>query len=140
MSQYVECQTEIRNLAALCRALQEMGWAVDEIEVHDHPAALYGYRSDERPEHAEVIIRRQYVGEMSNDIGFRRQADGCYAAIVSEYDQRQRGRHGPYDQAWLGRLTQAYAAHLITAQYQQKGLRVTRTQREDGVVRLLVQR
>ena len=140
MSHFVQCQTQIRDRSALCRALQELGWGDGEFEVHAAPVPLYGYQDDERPERAEVVIRRQFVGEASNDIGFARQPDGTYLAIISEYDQRSRGRFGPYDQAWLGRLTQAYAAHLLTAQYQRKGWQVHREQREDGTIRLLARR
>jgi hypothetical protein len=140
MSHFVECQTQIRDLASLRLALQEMGWAENEIEVHPGPVALYGYRGDRRPEQAEVIIPRQFVGKSSNDIGFARQADGTWSAIISEYDQRQQGRRGPYDQAWLGRLTQAYAAQVVTAQYQRKGWQVHRERREDGAIRVMVRR
>ncbi len=97
MSHFVQCQTQIRDRSALCRALEELGWADREIEVHAAPVPLYGYQGDERPERAEVVIRRQFVGEASNDIGFARQPDGTYLAIISEYDQRSRGRSGPYD-------------------------------------------
>jgi len=140
MSHYVQCQTQLRDLHGLLAALQEMGWTREEIEVHEVPAPLYGYQGDIRPERAEVVIRRQHVGHASNDIGFARQADGTYTAIISEYDQRTRGRHGPYDRAWLGKLTQAYATHLLTAQYQRKGWQVHREQREDGTIRLVARR
>lgn len=140
MSHFVQCQTQIRDLSALCQALQELGWADGEIEVHAAPVPLDGYQGDERPERAEVVIRRQFVGEASNDIGFARQPDGTSLAIISQYDQRSCGRFGPYDQAWLGRLTQAYAAHVLTAQYQRKGWQVHRETREDGTLRLLVRR
>ncbi|MEK6718292.1 MAG: DUF1257 domain-containing protein, partial [candidate division NC10 bacterium] len=102
MSHFVECRTQIRDLSALCQALQELGWADSEIEVHAAPVPLYGYQGDERPERGEVVIRREFVGEASNDIGFARQPDGTYLAIISEYDQRSRGRFGPYEQDWLG--------------------------------------
>lgn len=137
MSQFVQCQTQLRDRRTLLRALEEMGWAREEIEVHETPVPLYGYQGDTRAERAEVVIRRQFVGRASNDIGFARQPDGTYAAIISGYDQRTRGRFGPYDQAWLGRLSQGYAAHLLTAQYRQKGWQVRRERREDGIIRLV---
>ena len=140
MSHFVQCRTQLRDLAALGRALQELGWAEEEIEVHATPVPLYGYQGDERPERAEVVIRREFVGGASNDIGFARQPDGTYLAIISQYDQGSHGRFGPYDQAWLGRLTQAYAAQVLTAQYQRKGWQVQREQREDGTIRLLARR
>ncbi|WP_234379987.1 LLM class flavin-dependent oxidoreductase [Streptomyces sp. CMB-StM0423] len=56
---------------------------------------LTGRRVDARPERAAVVIRRARIGPVSNDIGFARQPDGSFEAIISEYDRR---RHDP---AWL---------------------------------------
>ena len=138
MSKYLIYEEIVfKDRRLLLAALADLGYS--EVE-QGEALPLYGYQGDERPERAEVVIRRQFVGEASNDIGFARQPDGTSLAIISEYDQRSRGRFGPYDQAWLGRLTQAYAAHILTAQYRRKGWQVHRETREDGTLRLLVRR
>ena len=55
--------------------------------MHPTPVALFGYHNDQRAEKAEVVIRRNNTGiGSSNDIGFAKQPDGSYKAIVSEYD------------------------------------------------------
>ena len=94
MSAYGEFETMIRERRFLVEALTEMGYVV---ETHPEGAALIGYHGDERPERAEVIIRRAQLDSASNDIGFVREKDGRFRAIVSEYD-----RSIGYDDKWLG--------------------------------------
>jgi Protein of unknown function (DUF1257) len=68
----------------LLAALADLGYS----EVEEGEALpLYGYRGDQRPETAEIVIRRRQVGSVSNDIGFTRTPQG-YLPVVSEYDQR----------------------------------------------------
>lgn len=62
-----------------------------------------GYLGDERPEKANVIVRRQQLNSASNDIGFARDAQGQFRAVVSDYD-----RGIGFDQGWVGRVAQAY--------------------------------
>lgn len=101
MSKYGVFDTVIKDGALLCAALEAMGFVT---EAHAEPQGLYGYRGDVRPERANVIIRRQHTGiEASNDIGFVRGSDGCYQAIISEYDHLAK-----FDDSWLGKLKQSY--------------------------------
>lgn len=105
MSHYSIIDTQIVSVEHLLRALAQMGFP--EVETHESPQTLYGWRGDARPQRAEVIIRKEYLGPASNDIGFKRNAAGRFEAVVSEYD-RQSG----YGSAWLQRLTQLYAYHV----------------------------
>lgn len=100
MSKYEEASTTIAHEGYLVEALQQMGYRP---EVHKNGAALVGYMGDERPEQAHVIIRRRQLDSASNDIGFVRDSGGQYRAVVSDYD-----RGIGFDQAWLGRVSQAY--------------------------------
>ena len=74
------------------------------------------------PGYAHLVIRGRHVGPGANDLGFVRGPDGAFHALVGVMEQRTRGWHGPYDQAWLGRLAAAYAVRQLAAQYQAKGL------------------
>ena len=117
LSQFVSCKTAIRDLQSLIAALRKLsGWSEDQIEVHPEAVALFGYQGDQRAETAEMIIRRQHVGLASNDLGFKKAADGTYQAVISEYD----GRHG-YDPAWLTRLTDHYNRERIIKECQLAG-------------------
>lgn len=101
MSHYTVLQTQIQDPRLLLEALGDLGF--HEVELHEEAQPLVGYQGDRRYETAEVIIRRKHVGSASNDIGFARQPDGSFQAIVSEFDRSD------YDETWIGRLTQRYA-------------------------------
>lgn len=108
MSHFTRIRTRLADPEVLVMALHELGYP--EVEVHDRPQTLYGYRGDPRPERAAVVIRREHVGHASNDIGFARRPDGTFEAIISEYD---RHRH---DAGWLTRLDHAYG-HAATLRW-----------------------
>ena len=113
MSAYGEFETTVREQRFLVEALAEMGYMA---EVHPDGAALFGYRGDERPERAHVIIRRAQLDSASNDIGFARGADGRFRAILSEYD-----RGIGYDEKWLGKVHQHYKERQTMAVARAKG-------------------
>ena len=140
MSEYVIIATAFTDASHLVEALVDLGFPRDTIEVHDRPVTLYGYRGDARPERAEIVIRREYVGRGSNDIGFARQADGVFRAIISEYDQLTPGARGPYDQALLGRLTQAYSLRAIQHHYRARGYQVQVQRQSDGTIQVVAER
>jgi len=140
MSEYVIIATVFSDAGHLVEALVDLGFPPNTIEVHDGPVTLYGYRADARPERAEIVIRREYVGRGSNDIGFARQPDGAFRAIISEYDQRTLGARGPYDQAFLGRLTQAYSMRTIQHRYRARGYQVQVQRQSDGTIQVVAER
>jgi hypothetical protein len=104
MSHFTIMNTKINDTPMLIKALADKGHK--HIEVHEEGVHLYGYQGDERPETAEIVIRRNHLGSMSNDLGFKRQPDGNYQAIISSYDR------GRYNEKWLGELMQRYAYHV----------------------------
>lgn len=113
MSHYSKIQTEICDREALLKALQEMGYGT--IEVHSSPQHLYGYEGDRRPEQAEIIVRRKYISQLSNDIGFRRTSGGTYEALLSEYDEAMLGTD------WLGRVVSKYAYNVVVSKMEAQG-------------------
>lgn len=120
MSHYSKIKTKICEREALVKALQEMGYR--DIEVNDTAQHLFGYQGDRRPEQAEVIIRRKFISQASNDIGFRRSADGTYEAIVSEYDEKILGKD------WVGKVCQKYAEHAVLSKLEAQGFSVQERQ------------
>ena len=70
----------------LLDALGRLGFRADQVERGER-LPLFGYLGDQRPETAELVIRRQHLGRASNDLGFARTERGL-APIISEYDQR----------------------------------------------------
>ncbi|REJ91790.1 MAG: DUF1257 domain-containing protein [Planctomycetota bacterium] len=133
MSHFTSIHTRLVDKSALVAALSDVGF--DDVEVHDQAQQLYGYRGDKRRQTAEVIIRRQYVGSASNDIGFRRRDDGAFDAIISEYD---RSKYGP---KWIERLTQRYAYHVTRHQLNEQRFDVVKEEiQADGKIHLSLRR
>ena len=121
MSHYSKVSTKIKNRACLVKALVDLGFPADKIEVHDIPKSLLGYMNDVRPEKANVILRRHQVGGSSNDIGFVLREDGTFEAIISEYDSGSgasrknelTAKCSGYGKKWLELLSQRYSLHVV---------------------------
>lgn len=130
MSEYAQKATEYKDASLLCEALKEMGYA--NVLHHETPQHLYGYKGDRREQTADIIIPRRDVGQASNDVGFARQPNGAYAAIISQYDSRA----GACDAAWLKKLKATYAEKGVMRQAQREGLRFTGKKTVAGKVKL----
>jgi hypothetical protein len=113
MSKYEEMKTTLTEECFLVQALQDLGYSPD---VRREGSALYGFQGDERPERAQIVIRRRQLDSASNDIGFARDATGVYLGIISEYD-----RSIGFNEAWLGRVAQAYKERQAMAVAKVKG-------------------
>jgi hypothetical protein len=86
-----------------------------------------------RPDAAHVVIRKQHVGPVSNDLGFRKCPDGTIEALIGEYDQR----HG-YGQAWLNRVAQHYAYRVAEKQAARIGATLSKSINVDGSWRVVL--
>ena len=115
MSKFEELRTILADERFLVEALRELGYSP---EVSHQGMSLYGYLGDERPEKAHIVIRRRQLDSASNDIGFARDANGVYRALISEYD-----RGIGFDDAWLGRVAQTYKERQTMAVAKAKGYR-----------------
>lgn len=132
MSRYATVKTEFKDDRALVDALVETGkWAIEQIEIHHEPQNLLGYRGDQRKEKANIIIRRKNIGRVSNDIGFLKEKDGNYKAIISEYDA-----HVKYGSQWVNQLKGNYAFHKLRRDQESRGRTVSRTRCPNGRQRI----
>lgn len=133
MSHFTTLRTRLADREALLKGLADLGFR--EIESHATPEHLMGYQGDQRRQTAEVIIRRKHVGRMSNDIGFKLGPDGCFEAIISEFDRSK------YNQEWLNRLCQRSACHSARAKLGEQGFEVVSEEKtSDGRVHLTLRR
>jgi hypothetical protein len=131
MSQFVKIRTLIREKSILAESLKQMSFP--EVEVYEEPHHLFGFQGDQRADTAEVIVRRKFVGRLSNDIGFKLQESGEYQAIISEYDRRK------YSPAWLQNLSQRYSYNLVKEQAREQSLVVEEEQElENGDIVILL--
>lgn len=132
MSHYLDFKTSISDpkalVRALCRCANRIGraWTEADFEVHEQADHLYGYQNDVRDQTANVIIRRRLVGSMANDIGFARDAEGNYNAIVSEFDQ------GFYNAQWREKLYTYYNVEKSKMELEAKGIDYTEQKDNQG--------
>lgn len=133
MSLYCSVQTQFKNESAIVAALVETGkWTKEQISIHQTASHLFGYKGDQRQEVANIIIRREFVPGASNDIGFVRNADGTFTAIISQFDKVK------YNNSWINKLKSNYAYHAIRLQQEARGRRVARERLPDGRQRVKV--
>jgi len=136
MSHYNDFETEITDQAALVRALcrcenrARQQIQLGMVETHTDPQHLYGYQGDRRNQKAHVIIRQQYVGSASNDIGFVKNEDGKYAAIISDFDSSH------YNKPWLTKLYTYYNVEKTKLEFENRGIAYTETQDDKGRIQL----
>ena len=105
MSKYLLYEVIVfKDRHLLLAALFDLGYT--EVE-EDEALPLYGYEGDRRPETAERVVRRCQLGNLSNDLGFRR-TDRGYVPVISDYDQ-----HALLGGRFLPRLRTAYAEHVV---------------------------
>ena len=115
MSAYNTLKTSYKDKECLVAALSEQGYK--NVEVHEQPQTLIDYHGSPRPQKANVIVRRVYIGAAANDLGFVRTADGTYSAIVSDYDSH---RHNP---GWFDSLKKHYSEKVIVKTAEKNGLK-----------------
>lgn len=122
MSAYTEQTTQITDADILKKCLAEKGYTEDKIEHHSTAQPLVDFQGhqtkyvDKNGDKAEIIIRRRHVGGAANDIGFKKQADGTYSAIISQFDKHK------HNDAWMADLKKRYAEKKIKKTASQHGM------------------
>lgn len=137
MSHYSKVGTKLCRKSALVTALQKLGFAAHAIECFDIPVSLKGYKGDERQQKANIRIKgsgwgysQNYVGGMSNDLGFELLSDGTYALHVSEYDESK------YNTAWVQNLEQEYARAVVHEVCEDQGLIIEEEEEENQEIHM----
>lgn len=131
MSHYNKIKTKIKSKDALKKALQKMGFKENMIQDHDEAQHLTGYAGKQRPEKANIIIDRQYVGGAANDLGWELQEDGTYQAIISDYDKRR------YNDKWCQDLEQHCSIEQAKETFELHGWSYTEQTNEEGEYQLV---
>ena len=133
MSHYTRLKTHMVSAEHLVRALRDMGFK--DVEIHETPQQLMGYEGSYREDRAQVIVRKKYLGPASNDMGFRKDEEGRFVAVISDYDR------GAYGSSWLKSLYQRYAYHVAHDKLGQQNFDVVSEEtQDDGTVRLVLRR
>jgi hypothetical protein len=125
MSEYRTYQTQYKDKECLKAALAEQGYTV--VEDHEVAQQLYDYHgrattyTDKAGDKANLIVRRNYVGGAANDLGFKRESDGSYTAIVSAFD---RSKH---NDKWMTGLKVAYSEKITAKESKRQNLKPFKT-------------
>jgi hypothetical protein len=124
MSEYAIYEGEYTDRECLVNALVEQGYAKEHIEVHEQPQQLIDFQghathyTDASGDKAEIIVRRNHVGGAANDLGFKKQENGKFAAVISRYDT------GKHNTKWLSGLKDKYHEQVATKQARKMGLKL----------------
>ncbi len=133
MSAYTTVQTQLVSAEHLKAALMDLGF--QSVELHQNPQNLEGFQGDQRAQKAEVIIRRKHLGMASNDLGFKRLANGRFEAVISDFDRPT------YNLAWLQKLTQRYAYHVAKDMLREQEFDMVKEEiRKDNTIHLVMRR
>ncbi|MBD2468806.1 DUF1257 domain-containing protein [Nostoc sp. FACHB-145] len=83
MSHFSKIEIKFKDQFCLVEALQRFGFYP---QIHDKPVHLFGYQGDKRDETAHIVVPRNQISSLSNDLGF--YWNGIeYECLISEYDQ-----------------------------------------------------
>ena len=123
MSHFVSIQTQIRDVAALRDACDELRLGLAE------NTAARGYATAETPGRYVIQLRGPY------DIALNRESDeGPFALTTDWWQDHVAGEVGEN----YGRLLQFYGVHKATREAQGRGHRVRRRQLGDGTIKLSI--
>ena len=133
MSRYKRIKTQLTDRDALLAALDVLEIPYEVAE--GKRLSLYGYRGRRRNKTADIVVRRQHIGDGANDLGFAwDEAENRYNVIISEFDEASsapgRGLHV------LNQIKQMHAVQQVTALAEARGYVVQPVEAEGGVVRL----
>ncbi len=133
ISEYTIVQTEYADAQCIKAALKELGYVFEE---HKIAQQLYGYEGRLRQQQANIIIRKQHVGQAANDVGFIKKANGCYELIISQFDSRKGSKSAAN---LLNKLKQIYSKQVVLKKMKQKGFTVTSIKtNKDGRLKIKV--
>lgn len=128
MSEYHSQTTNFKDEDALVQSLVACGYKREDIEVHKDAVQLIDFQGrptkylDKSGDKANVIIRRHNIGYGSaNDLGFKKNADGTYDAIVSQYDSGQ--GHWGAESSRMKALKTAYSETVLIKTAKKQGFK-----------------
>ena len=129
MSAYTCVELEIDDVDTIKETLKELGYTFEE---HKTATNLYGWHGERRSQLANIIVRRKYISNASNDIGFFKKADGKYELIISEFDRKiEKGK------IFLNKFKQTYVTKQAKKYLKRKGYKLKKQKVEqDGTIEL----
>lgn len=122
MSHFTEVKTKIREGRLLKKALEKLGYAVEE---HADGVPVRGFFGETTPAEFKIGTGSTY------DVGFRKTASGDYE-VVGDWEILPRAA-GLEREEFLRRVKRAYAETAIRAIAEERGLEVEVSEAEGSV-------
>jgi hypothetical protein len=82
MSHFSQIAVKFKDQSCLVEALQRFGFYP---QIHKQPVNLHGYQGDKREQTAQIIVPRNQISSLSNDLGFYWNGTE-YECLISEYE------------------------------------------------------
>jgi hypothetical protein len=138
MSEFAITKTCIKDKGVLIESLVELGVPQEHIEVCEIPQNLEGFQGDRRNQTADIIIRRQYVGSASNDLGWKVQADGTYSLIISNFDKSNPfwRKMIPQSAGGSGDLLKTYSKNVLKKVASKSFHRITKCENKEKIMQI----
>jgi hypothetical protein len=127
MSHTTKHKVAITDSECAVKALQRMGFSLNQIEVHDVAQSLLDYRRGTMSHKANIIIRKPNLKGNVNDFGIRIGEDGSEVYADGNYINPQR-------------LEQCYGVEKALKDSEAMGYFATEEVFEDGRIRLRLTR
>ncbi len=122
MSHFTTIKTQIRDIAALEKAVQELG-----LQLLENSTAR-GYSTNETKGDYVIRLKGPY------DVALNKNQDGTYGLTTDWWNGHVEKEVG----ASFGRLLQLYGVHKATMEARKKGHLVQRKQQQDGSIKLTI--
>lgn len=158
MSHFTSLVVQFKDPNALKKALVNLGFKEDQVEIHKNPVQLFDYcdqttkyrfkdTQDERFRHGDlchVVVRKRHVGEAQNDLGFFVDPKGESVSFICDFARQCDPKRiynpkvqelGGFNKKFDSRLAQEYAFEVAKSVYEKKGKKVTRVD-EKGKIKL----
>ncbi|MBD2491405.1 DUF1257 domain-containing protein [Aulosira sp. FACHB-615] len=136
MSHFSKIAIKFKDQSCLVEALQRFGFYP---QIHDQPVNLSGYRGDRREQTAHIVVPRNQISSLSNDLGFYWKGTE-YECLISEYDQGaglSKAGQG-LGQNFLPKLQQEYINLYLPKIATQMGGEVVETKTHDSITTVRV--
>lgn len=143
MSHYTKVKVKFSDPAILLEALKRF-YPEKALSMHSTPRYLKMFNGYDAPQKAQVIVARNAVGDLCNDIGFEFTADGCVAHICDFAKKpkqcyasgiKKMGGHG---EVFMNKLSDEYAAQAIIAKAKAQRRAYEREDTADGKIKIFV--
>ena len=125
MSEFLEVVTEFSEKDCLVYALEQV-YGKGNVEVYREAKQLQGYKGDLRQQKAHIIVRKEFVGRGSNDLGFE-LVGKTYKMRISEYNKSNK-------KIPVTKITDLYSNKFERNYARRNGFTVRETQQGNRIV------